>query len=473
MADLPQHAGQVALWRDLLLDKSKWQSLVHTNYFTPYLFGYGLALLLSFVMSVSAALKLLLTLSYFGFIVACVALRRRFGGDGRLDWLFIASFFSYPYALGLYTFLLAGPLGVLFILLTHRYAGRPTPRFAIILLCADVALFFAHGLVFLFANAIGVIFLVMKCRPLPRLSLAMLPYIAVGLLCVAYALLTLVKADASPGGQPGIFWGWNLTRVAFLLFAAGWSTATPGFFFLLTSFMLMAPLALGCRLNRNDPTVFVPLIVTVVIWAAVPHRAAGTDVLYLRFAMFLLPSYALIFRAPERPPRPSMASRLWLPLACWVFLAVHAERLVKFATESAGFENVLAAAEPGARALAVMFDSSSVGSGNLHAYLGYPTWYQAEKEGFVDFNFATYLPQIVRYRSDRVPNVFGRAVWAERPQMGFDWDRDHASVYRYFFVRSETPLPPNYFPDGRCKPQLVKPDGEWSLFENVNCLTPF
>ena len=58
MTDLAQHAAQVTLWRDLLLDTSKWQSFLYINYFTPYLVGYGLALPLSLVMPVSAVLKL-------------------------------------------------------------------------------------------------------------------------------------------------------------------------------------------------------------------------------------------------------------------------------------------------------------------------------------------------------------------------------------------------------------------------------
>ena len=44
---------------------------------------FMLAAGLSFVMSVAAALKLLLTLAYFGFVIACSALRRRLGGEAR------------------------------------------------------------------------------------------------------------------------------------------------------------------------------------------------------------------------------------------------------------------------------------------------------------------------------------------------------------------------------------------------------
>ena len=52
MTDLPQHAAQVATWHDLLLGRSTWEPLLYVNYFTPYLLGYGSALLLSFLVPV-------------------------------------------------------------------------------------------------------------------------------------------------------------------------------------------------------------------------------------------------------------------------------------------------------------------------------------------------------------------------------------------------------------------------------------
>src|SRR5689334_20703882 len=64
MVDLPQHAGQVALLRDMLSGNSKWFSLFRINPATPYLIGYGLALPLSYLMPISAAIKLLISLSY-------------------------------------------------------------------------------------------------------------------------------------------------------------------------------------------------------------------------------------------------------------------------------------------------------------------------------------------------------------------------------------------------------------------------
>src|SRR5262245_17337319 len=168
MSDLAQHAGQVAVWRDLLSGTSKWQALLYVNYFTPYLLGYGLALALSFLMPVAAALKLALMLAYYLFVAACVMLRRRLDGDARLDWLFIPGFFGYAFVWGFYPFLIAVPIAVLFMVAAHRYAERPALASGALVLLAGLALFYAHGMAFLFANAVGVVFVLLGHRTIAR-----------------------------------------------------------------------------------------------------------------------------------------------------------------------------------------------------------------------------------------------------------------------------------------------------------------
>ena len=472
MTDLPQHAGQVAAWHDLLLGTSKWESFLYINYFTPYLIGYSLGLVLSFVLPVSAALKVVLTLAYFGFVAACVALRARMGGDRRLDWLFIPGFFGFAYSWGFYTFLVAAPFGLLFILLAHRYADRPTPAAGMVLLLADLALFFSHGLVFLFANVIGGVFLLLKQRSLAQLPRRALPYVAVGLWCVVYALVRL-RIETSAVGDPfAISWGWDSSRVNFLIFSIDWSIGG-GFesnwtFGPLLLLMLAAPLVLGARLNRQDPTVIVPLTVTVLVWTFVPDAVLNTWFLYQRFALFLLPFYALIFRAPQSA-RGGVLQQLWLPVLCWAFLVFHSERLLAFAKESAAFDEVLAVTRPGQRALSLIFKPTSDALEDVEAYWHFPVWYQAEKDGFVDFNAAGSLPPVVRFRPDRVPTGFAGPTWEWRHPKHFDWVKYQAGIYRYFFIRHTAPLPAGYFPTGRCEPVLLKSVDSWSVFENVNC----
>ncbi|MFP3374257.1 hypothetical protein, partial [Pseudomonas sp. SIMBA_068] len=81
--------------------QSPWAPLLRINLFTPYLLGYGAAAALSFVMPVTAAFKVMLTLSFYGFVAAYVALRRRLGTDPRLDWLCVPGFFGFAYEFGL------------------------------------------------------------------------------------------------------------------------------------------------------------------------------------------------------------------------------------------------------------------------------------------------------------------------------------------------------------------------------------
>jgi hypothetical protein len=165
LADLPQHAGQIALWHDLTQGTSKWQSLVQVNYFTPYLVGCSLALLLSFIIPVSAALKLLLALSYYGFVLGCIALGRRMGTDRRLDWLFVTGFFGLAYLYGFFPFLIALPIGLAFMALAHRHAERPTAASGALLAVTGLVLFFSHGLVFAFATVVAEVAAVW-CDPL-------------------------------------------------------------------------------------------------------------------------------------------------------------------------------------------------------------------------------------------------------------------------------------------------------------------
>ena len=472
MTDLPQHAAQVAIWHDLLLGQSKWQPILYVNYFTPYLLGYGSALLLSFVLPVAIALKLVLALAYYGFVAACVALRRQLGSDRRLDWLFIPSFFGFAYAWGFYTFLVAAPIGVLFILVAHRYAVRPAVSSGVALALAGIVLFFAHGLVFLLGCLIGGVFLLLRCR-LARLLPAALPYVALGLWCLIYAVVRL-RLETNPADTPlGVFWGWDLSRLALLIYAVGRPEGPADADWALTPLlllMLVAPLVLAARPNRRNLTAFVPLAATLVFAAILPDVMMNSSLAYQRFALFALPFYALMFRAPDPPASGGTVRRLWLPVLCWAILAVHAERLVAFTRESASFDEVLAATRPQQRALGLVFDQASAAAGSPDVYVHFPLWYQVEKAGLVDFNFAGYLPQVVRYRPDREPAMFkAGSWWLFRPADRFDWTRDQAAAYRYFFVRRAGPLPAGYFPAGRCAPVPLKSAGNWSVFENVNC----
>lgn len=93
--------------------------------------------------------------------------------------------------MGFFTFLVALPLGLLFILFTSCYATNPTLRSGILLFLAEPLLFFWHGLVFAFANAVGAALLLVKYAGFRRLLLSLAPYTAAVLVVGLYAFIRL------------------------------------------------------------------------------------------------------------------------------------------------------------------------------------------------------------------------------------------------------------------------------------------
>jgi hypothetical protein len=106
---------------------------------------------------------------------------------------------------------------------------------------------------------------------------------------------------------------------------------------------------------------------------------------------------------------------------------------------------VLAAAEPGHRAQQQVLDMTSRAAGTPMAYQNFALWYQTEKAGFVDFNFAAYRTQVVRFRDPKAQTELA------------------ASAYRYVFARGVAPHAAD------CRWQLRKASGPWTLLENVGC----
>ncbi|MCR4470493.1 hypothetical protein [Burkholderia sp. SCN-KJ] len=475
MVDLPQHAAQVATLRDMLRGQSPWAPLLRINLFTPYLLGYGAAALLSFVMPVAAAFKVMLTLSFYGFVAAYLALRRRLGSDPRLDWLCVPGFFGFAYEFGLYSYLVAAPVAMIFLALALDYAEQPTFRRGAVLALVNLALFFSHGLIFVFANAIGGLFLlVRRPRTFSRALLAAWPYAVLAFVTVLYALLHR-DVDLAPMYPFTVIWTINPLVRMFAAMIYPWGITAADSSVLVFLLIVAAPLLLASKANRNI-TAYVPAIVVTIVWFGVPRFAINTFFLFPRFALFLLPFYALMFREPV-PGEPGRVGTPWLSRAtqlilaaiCIGFIAQQSMRVLRFADESADFDTVANAIEPAQRGLAIIIDRASAAADNPYVYENFALWYQAEHRGFVDFNAARFPPQIVRFRLDRLPGVGPSDVAPLPLYQHFNWQRHQGRLYRYFIVRAETPLPDAFFANPDCRVVRVKTAGEWSVYEKQAC----
>lgn len=475
MSDLPQHAAQVATLHDLLLGQSPWEQLLRINLFTPYLLAYGLATALSFLMPVEAALKLVLTLSFYGFVATYVALRRRFRADERLDWLCVPGFFGFAYEYGFFSYLVATPIGMGFLLIALDYAEQPSCRRGAFLLLADIAVFFSHGLLFVFVNAIGGTFLLVHNHgDWRRIARSVWPYVALAALCGVYAL-SHRNVDLAPMYPFRVLWSMNPLIRFLCAIAYPWGIAPSIWMLAATMLMFAAPLFMGARWRRNGMA-YVPLAIFVLGWFCIPTFAMNTFFLFHRFALFLLPFYALNFSSVERDDETRADTRrlgVWTQIAlaavCAAFLGAQGLRAMRFTDESSDFDTIAAEVEPAQRVLNVAFNISSPAADNPVVYDNFALWYQADHRGLVDFNAAWFPPQIVRYRLDRLPAV-GPADAAPQPLSAtFDWYKHQGWLYRYFFVRHTSPIPDGFFANPDCPVVLLKTVGTWSVYERQLC----
>ena len=478
MIDLPQHAGQLALLQQLLVGDGRWTGLFQVNPYTPYLIGLGLALPLTWLMPVAAAMQCLLSAAYLAFVAASVALRRHWGGDERLDWLCLCGFFGYAFHWGFFTFLTAAPLGLLFILLADRQAQAPRAARAWGLAALGLLLLVSHGLVFLFSWGVAAALIAWRSLRgrrsdqlqgrLAGLLKAGWPLLVALAACVAYFF---ARGPAEAAYQvartvPAVQWQYGL-RHEVLGFAFGLDHTALSL--AASAVMLLAPWLLGLRPGPDRRAALVPLAVLLLVLNFVPSFVFETSFVYQRFALFLFPAYAWVFSAPRPDDVPHRMGLQWV--TPWVLLAVvwavmghNAWRTWRFGEEEADFRRVSAAIEPGQRALALIHDPRSAAQGDGGVYVHHALWYQVEHQGLVDFNFAWVQPQIVRYRVAPRPPVALDFPW--HPER-FDWQTHQGGNYRYFFVRRGGQTPGALFKGAPCQPQLRTASGPWAVYERV------
>jgi len=475
MLDLPQHAAQIGLWRDLLQGTSAWEDFFRINLLTPYLLGYGIALPLSFLIGITASLKLMLSVAYLAFVYLCVRLRQQFGGDARLDWLFLLGFFGYAYKWGFFTFLVAAPIGLLFTLYAEEYAKGFSLRQTFKLLLTGVLLLASHGLVFLYAVGCGFAMHLLRNYRLRGVVSRSWPFVVLIAVCGLYFLVNQkFSADMPTNLTTDIKWDYNLARIAKAIVypVAPFSTLSAMLIpVAVMLIMLVVPLLMGLKINWRNPAALVPLGLTVFILGFIPNYAFSTGLLYQRFALFLLPAYAWIFIATRQDSASTKPDwRKWLVVmliaATWAMLSLHTVRTWRFGQETAEIDNIMTELEPRQRALIMVFDPNSPADGQFKVYTHYPAWYQAEKGGLVDFNFAWFPPQVVRYRADRLPAVEPGFEWNVDD---FSWQTHRGDDYRYFFIRHSEPLPAGLFHGARCAPTLILQKGLWSIYERQAC----
>jgi hypothetical protein len=476
LIDLPQHAGQIALLSDYFSGSSHWIDLVSPNFFTPYLTTYGLIFILHQIFSITISIKIVLSLCFLSFIGMCCALRKKFNGDPQLDWLFFIGYFGYAWTWGFISFLIATPIGLLAIWTYLRFLKTMNIANGALVILAGFALLASHGLMFGCFFVISSLMLVQNwCFNGLRLE-KLLPLLLLIFFGVMTALATSsAQSSLSSNGVElsSIIWDYDLLlRLQEFLtypFDQSLRNGIP-----IAIVMLVMPFLLKSRFCSYKSPAFIPFIVLVSIFFLGPTFALKTQYLYQRFAIFLFPFFAFFFIAIESQRKFTYLERILslvakaLLIGCvWFQFWTYSLEARSFSKESAPFEAMIKKMNPHERALYLPINAESDAQNRDNIYLHYGQWYQAEKGGFVDFNFAWFPVVIMRFNQNESSPIKLGFEWEP---IKFNWQKDNGELFKYFIVKSKKVIDPaDLFKGAACIPTRIFFEQEWQLFEKSNC----
>lgn len=472
MLDIAQHAGQIALLRDHLAGKpSAWEQFLWINWATPYLLAYLAAALLAQLMPVATAISLLLSAALLGFSLAFSQLRRQLQADTRLDILAIPAFFGFAWHWGLFNFLLAMPIALLWVSLAICYAACPTRWRGTGLLGLGCILFFCHVVALAYALLLGGLYLLYSQRCLRGLLQHCWPH---AILAVAAMLWVQQTTSHSPLFGATSFamtlqgdYGQRLLEPLTRVISIGPDMMAT----LLTAFSFMALFLLlgsGSALRLFS---LLPLLAALLIWLLMPSLYYDTAYLYERFSLILLPSLALAVPALTIPSLAQRGLLAGLNLAALALMLLLTSHVLAYRQESADFSAVLAQTTPGNRALSLIAAPESSAMRNPALYTYAPLWYQTLQQGWVDFNFAYHYPPLFRFKPGHYPAANNEMSWF--PEQNFNWQQHQGAAYDYYFVRTRNAAQQQAMltrlQAGGCIIRPVAIAGSWQLYARGVC----
>lgn len=421
--DLPQHEAQVALWTRL--DPQRYA----LQLFTPYLLPTALARLLAYVLSVPAAVRVVLSLALLGLPAASWALVRRTGGD---PWWALAGFplaFGFAFRWGFLSYMVALPLVLVLLTLAWAVRERPTRANQLALGLLGLALFFTHAIGWGAGVLVGcaVLLAPQPERDLKARALRCLPLLATAPIALIWVARTAGRTNPMflTGADPASAMQWNLTPARLPGFLSddllgGGTDAT------LAAAALLLALALGAARLRREPARWLPAALLLGLALLAPWRALGTSHVPGRFAALavLAALPALTPRAATPPRRLARAGLALVALAWPIALLVE---VATFDREQAAPLREVAAqvVRPGDRIYGWVLDPKlppRIGDPLLHLAVGLT----ATHDVTVEPSFARSFAPVVVYRPGAVHPLNEKNPLKEIAQGGYDLVLVHA-----------------------------------------------
>ncbi len=482
MVDLPQHAAQIALFLNLHDASFPFAPLFDTNLFTPYLLGYSVIAVFTPVLGIVAASKLVISLALAAFPLATRYFLRAAGADPYWAWLVFPVLYGFSYQWGFINFLVAAPIGLLFLGLVWQQQKQPNLRSTLLMICLLYLLFFSHALILALFGGIAALYWWCSTQRVKEFL-----HLAWPLLTPLPLLIVWVAVNqAHPMSKLPIEWdlSWFSTVDSYYVFLASWVNPQHvewgrinGFIprllgvrpaVIMTVFGLVLfslPLLAGYRITTSR-TRLIPLGVIVIVLLFVPSLFFGVAFVFQRFTFLALPLFLLMLDAPRGATHPYQQWLGWLaPVIAFAWIAFMSSNALQFNKDAEGFEAILAKMAPGKRALSMIFerdDSHSIAPTFVH----FAAWYSALKSGVTDPSFAVTQVQPITYQSGQRPTV-GIQGFEWFPQK-FDWQYHAGRQYDYFVARAPVDHGVYLFREATCGIELLAHEGHWWLYHRYS-----
>lgn len=486
MCDLPMHAQQIALLRNLHDRHFPYAELFHIHWFTPYLFGYLLVYALASFTTILTACKILISLVVAGIVLSTSMLLKQARIDQFWAILTIPGIYGLPFQWGFLNYLVAVPIGLLFLWFVLVQLERTGTGSKAAIALFSIVLFFCHALVCGFFIFIAGLYVMVKVRPMRRMIAYLLTLCPVALV----ALIWLWVMKGNKGVHRPINWDLNwfvtgdpyyrsfVTQSNFLL--QGWGRINGFFPRLIGCHSALICTAIGCAIFllltlgvglEKCKAGWIPFLTCLGVLFVVPDRIFGTDLVYQRFSIFALPLFLLTIKKENL----SKVERLFIRSAAIllvIFSVILAgQRALGFSRETKGFQQMLTEMQPQKRVLSMMFDHED-GISIAPTFLHFGGWYAAEKSGIADPSAAMMFPELVVFKKGHTPKA---VLWGFEWDPGdFEWNKYNGEIYNYFIVRSGRPVD-QYFASARCEVVLRYHYEDWELYQaesNCNASNP-
>ncbi|MBL6689009.1 MAG: hypothetical protein ISP91_01315 [Pseudomonadales bacterium] len=456
LSDLPQHVASIMVLHEVHFGSYVFADLFEFNWFRPYWLGYGLVWLLTPMVGVVWAAKLVIAASLVALVIAFLLLRREINAPATLDWLFLAVPFGFAYEWGFLTFIVCSPFGVLFLVHYLRYLKGQTHW--LWMLAWMVFLFFGHLLILAFVCVIASLLALQppwKIRTLLGRIAPLLVSIPLGL---AWILTNLEPRNvATP-----VDWELGAHRLIKLLpdlLSLDYTIMS----MVLAPAMLSIPFVLGVRPKWTVSNV-APFAFYLLFMMLVPSTVFSNFGTYERFQLFGLMCFMFLLTDAEQEVPQSVARfapvLLLIPVLVGTLIVSRmAMKSYAFEQESAGFRVMVESMEPGKRVYG-MVESGYTEFARSPAYLHFPVWYQVVHKGLVDFNFAYYSSLNAYYKRGEEGKIYGRLVFFPDE---FDFDQHDGQIYDYFIVKSKEGLAERQF-GNESRVSFLRYSRGWYLF---------